>query len=135
MPPSNPQLLLDHWLDLGNTIPWMELAVDPPFNRESFVICASRAELVDHLLDDEHPLGRAFVLADICFINLYSLPAADEWLAIKGRVAIGNISLSVRTALGDLDRAASRRRILDVVDLLQQCSEAECAEPGFRDQL
>ena len=129
------QPLIDSWLEHGRSIPWMELAVDPSFTRESFIICQTRRELIAHILKQQHPLGQAFALQDICFINLNSLPGADEWLAIKGRTAIGNISLRIYTELGDLDRTATRRRLMTVVDLLQQCSEEECAASGFRENL
>ena len=127
--------LLEYWLELGRSVPWIELAVDPPFDRDSFVFCQTRGELIAYLLQEQYPLGRSFAWGDICFINLNSLPAADEWLAIKGRTAIGNIALHVRDELGDLDREASKGRIGSVVDLLAECSEEECAEPGFRERV
>ena len=127
--------LLEYWLELGRSVPWMELAVDPPFDRSSFVFCQTRGELIAYLLREQYPLGRAFTWGDLCFINLNSFPPADEWLAIKGRTAIGNIALHVRDELGDLDRAASKCRISSMVDLLAECSEEECAEPGWKDRL
>lgn len=135
MSTSVPQYLLDHWLEVGRAVPWMELVVDPPFDRGSIVVCRTRQELLGNLLYDEHALGQAFALVDLCFINLSVLPPTDEWLAIKGRTTIGTLSLQVRDDNHERDRAASRRRIITVVDLLQQCSEAECAEPGFGDRL
>lgn len=126
-----PQYLLDTWLEIGQSVRWMELAVDPPFSRSSFVHCQSSGELITHLLSTDHPLGRAFTYGDVCFLNLGLLPPTDEWLVVKGRTTVGTVSFQVEDASGVPDAAATRRRIMRVVDLLERCSEAECAEPDF----
>lgn len=105
----------------------------PPFGRENFTVCLDAEGFIACLLRfDRHELGAAYVLDDVCVVNLNSRPgSSEEWLTIKGRTVIGNVPLRVRTEFGDLDHRAPIMRLRKVLKLLRTSTEEQCAGPGF----
>ena len=54
--------VLELWLALGMSNPWIAEAVDPPFTRQSIHVCSSREELVTRLFQGSWCLGQGFAL-------------------------------------------------------------------------
>ncbi len=83
--------------------------------------------------------GDALAVGGLCFVRLVGTEvecrSGDEWLAIKGATSAGNIPLRIRGELGDIDGAATRARVLDVVALLESSTEEQAAELRDRDEL
>lgn len=131
---SPPEALVDTWIGFGEEVPWMHLA-SLPFGRERFTVCRDAEDFIASLLRfDRHQLGAAYVLGDVCVINLNSRPgSSEEWLAIKGRTVIGNVPLRVRTELGDLDHEATAAKLREALDMLRRAREEQYAEPDFTD--
>jgi hypothetical protein len=86
------------WLAIGETNRWICRAVDPPFDRRSFNVCADAAELEARFVHGNWCLGSAFYLGNLCFIQ--QVDGGDEWLGIKENVAFESASCAAMIAAG-----------------------------------
>jgi hypothetical protein len=73
--------LIEQWLKIGRSNPWIRYASDPPFNRDSFARCTTLDELEDRIGSANWALGTAFYYRDLCLINQDD--GGDEWLTIR----------------------------------------------------
>ncbi|OPL12656.1 MAG: hypothetical protein AVO34_06885 [Firmicutes bacterium ML8_F2] len=82
--------MLQEWLGIGRTNPWIKEAADPPFTEKSFYRCLCLDELMEKLEHGNWCLGQAFYLGNLCFIN--QVEGGDEWLVIRGKLAFESIT-------------------------------------------
>ncbi len=77
------QKRIQKWLKIGKANPWIAEAVDPPFDRRSFIKVSCYKELEDFFRHGNWSLGTAVFVegTDFCFINQAN--GGDEWLVIK----------------------------------------------------
>lgn len=95
--------LLRRWLELGGKDADIRLLADPKFGEQSFTECENDAELVEHLTRPGWPIGQAFYIDDMCFINRSW--NGDDWLAIKGRNIVGPFPLREWAMSRDMNAA------------------------------
>jgi len=97
------------WIAIGLENPLIRDANDPPFNSRSFDLCQTDDELLMKIGKGGWPLGQAFHIGNLCFINL--IRGGDEWLPIKEStpfkiVSFGRViaSQGMEAAQAELDR-------------------------------
>jgi len=73
--------LIETWLRIGRSNPWIREAEDPEFTEKSFSKCSSKDEIIERFEHGDWCLGQAFYFQDLCFIN--QVDGGDEWLVIK----------------------------------------------------
>lgn len=98
--------LIDKWLEIGRANPWIRMADDPPFTRESFKRCQSVEELKDELTRVAWSLGTALHYQDLCLIN--QVDGGDEWLTIRHEVAFESITFAPIIEDGEFENLITR---------------------------
>jgi hypothetical protein len=108
------------WLRIGRQNPSIRSANNPPFTLNSFHECRSVNELIEQFRHGRWPLGQAFSLGDLCFIQ--QADGGDEWLTIRQDRAFESINFGRIIAQHGDDHA---RKMLDQ---LRAASVAKCRE-------
>lgn len=110
-----PSQYLQAWLRIGNKNPWINKAVDPPFDENSFKdLSISLSVLVDTILRGNWSLGTAFYYKDICLIN--QINGGDEWLTIKQDVTFESLTCE----------AIGRERLIGLLRDIDNSTPEQC---------